>query len=119
MGIDVAEELVVKVLDYVISDRSRFVHFLSSTGFDYETIKEAAQSRLFMLSVLEYASKDERLLQVLGEQENVTPDMIDLARARLAFQAVLEVTEQRQDEGKASDMRERVQQLLRNLTRRS
>jgi hypothetical protein len=119
MGLDQAEGIVVKILNFVASDGVRLARFLNLTGFRAETLREASQSRLFMLHVLDAIAKDENLLQQLNEHEGVQPEMVELARSRLAFQAVAEVTRPASGESEGSAIKERIKQLMLSVARRS
>jgi hypothetical protein len=112
MGLDQAEGLVVKILDFVAADRSRLAHFLTVMGIRPETVAEAAHSRLLLLSILDAIARDEVLMLALKENEQVSLEEIELARSRLAVRAVAELSERRRDDVTEFAIRARVKQQL-------
>lgn len=115
IGLDHAKELVARILNFIVSDEARLRRFLQLTGFKPETLRDAAQSPLFMLSALDAVAKDPQLLRMLGDQEQITPDMIESIRARLAFQVTVEVTGEGADSHRPGVVKERVEHQLRGL----
>ncbi len=59
------DALGIKVLAFIIADVDRIIWFLNVTGLLLETIREAAQSSLFLLGALDYVSNDDELLRAL------------------------------------------------------
>jgi hypothetical protein len=55
-------DLGLKVLAFIVADVDRIIQFLNITGLQPETIRESAQSTLFLQGVLDYVSKDDELL---------------------------------------------------------
>lgn len=117
-GLEHARALSARVLNFIISDSARLTRFLQLTGCSLESLHEAAQSPLFMLSVLGSVAKDQPLLSALAEQERITPEMIEMTRARLAFQVSLEAVQHGQSAREAATIRKKVQDQLRRLLQR-
>lgn len=113
-----ARELVTKILDFILSNEGRLARFLDLGGYQPEALRETVQSPLFMLSALDTVAKDQPLSSALKEQEKVTPAMVEMARARLAFQISVEVAQQGRDEQEANAIREEVEQQMRVLLRK-
>ncbi len=59
------DALGIKVLAFIIADVDRIIWFLNVTGLLLKTIREAAQSSLFLLGALDYVSNDDELLRAL------------------------------------------------------
>ena len=66
----------IKVPAFIVADVDRAIQFLNVTGLQPETIRESAQSSLFLLGVLDYASKDDELLRALHQELNIAPAAI-------------------------------------------
>jgi hypothetical protein len=80
---DDAEALAIKVLGFIVADLDRTVQFLNVTGLQPETIRESAKSSLFLLGVLDYASKDEELLKEIEKELDIRPASILVASVYL------------------------------------
>lgn len=85
-GLDHATGLAARILEFIASDDKRSRRFLQGVGIQLATLREAARSPIFVLSGLDAVVRDEQILRALHEHERITPDMIELARARLEFQ---------------------------------
>jgi hypothetical protein len=85
-GLGHATGLAARILEFIASDDKRSRHFLQGVGVQLATLREAARSPMCVLSVLDAVARDEQILRALHEHERITPDMIELARARLEFQ---------------------------------
>lgn len=107
-GLDHARELVARILDFLISDNARLTRFLQLTGFPLEALRATARSPSFMLSVFGAIAEDEQLLRALSEHEQITPEIIEMTRAALAFQVSLETIRQGQENREAASIGERV-----------
>jgi hypothetical protein len=73
---ETVDALGIEVLAFIVADVDRIIRFLNVTGLQPETIREAAQSSLFLLGVLDYASKDDELLRALHQELNIAPAAI-------------------------------------------
>lgn len=114
VGLDRAETLVIRVLDFITSDTSRLAHFLGTTGLRPESLQEPAGIRSLVLSVLD--GMDRQLLDALMNHEKISRADIDLARARLMFEAVVERVDRSDNDEADKAIREKVKQLLRALS---
>jgi hypothetical protein len=72
---------------------------------------------LFMLAVLEAAAKDQHLLSALERDEQITPVMIEMSQARLAFELSAEAAGQSPQESDISAVELKVKDQLRLLVR--
>ena len=68
-----AEAIAVQMFNFIVADTDRIIQFLNVTGLQPETIRESAKSSLFLLGVLDYASKDEELLKAFHEETKIRP----------------------------------------------
>jgi Protein of unknown function (DUF3572) len=73
-------------LEFIASDNQRSRGFLQNMGVLPATFRETARSPTFVLALLDAVAQDAQILRALNEREQITPDMIELARARLEFQ---------------------------------
>jgi hypothetical protein len=78
----------------VVLDSARLRRFLKETGFRLEDADHLARSPLFMLSVLNTATKDIELAQGLEAYDQISPELIALTQASLAFHVTVEVARQ-------------------------
>jgi hypothetical protein len=79
-----AENIAIQVFNFIVTDVDRIIKFLNLTGLQPETIRESAKSALFLLGVLDYASKDEELLKVIENEIGIRPAAILVAAVHLA-----------------------------------
>ena len=70
------DDLGLKVLAFIVADVDRIIQFLNITGLQPETIRESAQSTLFLQGVLDYVSKDDELLKAIHQELNIAPAAI-------------------------------------------
>src|ERR687890_186060 len=70
------DDLEIKVLAFIVADVDRIIQFLNITGLQPETIRESAQSTLFLQGVLDYVSKDDDLLKAIYQELNIAPAAI-------------------------------------------
>jgi hypothetical protein len=75
-GSESIDALGIKVLDFIVADVDRIIQFLNVTGLQPETIRESAQTSLFLQGVLEYVSKDDNLLRAIHQELNIAPAAI-------------------------------------------
>ena len=73
---ETVDALGIKVLAFIVADVDRIIRFLNVTGLQPETIRESAQSSLFLLGVLDYVSKDDELPRALHQELNIAPAAI-------------------------------------------
>jgi hypothetical protein len=50
---EAVDALGIKVLAFIVADVDRIIQFLNATGLQPETIRESAQSSLFLVGVLD------------------------------------------------------------------
>jgi hypothetical protein len=70
------DTLGIKVLAFIVADVDRIIQFLNVTGLQPETIRESAQSSLFLLGVLDYMTKNDELLRAIHQELNIAPATI-------------------------------------------
>jgi hypothetical protein len=75
-GSESIDALGIKVLDFIVADVDRIIQFLNITGLQPETIRESAQTSLFLQGVLDYVSKDDNLLRAIHQELNIAPAAI-------------------------------------------
>jgi hypothetical protein len=73
---EAVEALGIKILAFIVADVDRIIRFLNVPGLQPETIRESAQSSLFLLGVLDYVSKDDELLKAIHRQLDIAPAAI-------------------------------------------
>jgi hypothetical protein len=73
---ETVDALGIKVLAFIVEDVDRIIQFLNVTGLQPETMRESAQSSLFLLGVLDYVSKDDELLWAIHQELNIAPAAI-------------------------------------------
>ena len=115
IGLESAETLVARILDFITSDPVRVGRFLHRTGIRPEIFRETAQLRSFMLNVIDAILTDAELLAALDNLEHIGRQDIELAHARLMFQAASDHSEAVREEAADEAIREKVKQLLRAL----
>jgi Protein of unknown function (DUF3572) len=75
-GSESIDALGIKVLAFIVADVDRIIQFLNVTGLQPETIRESAQTSLFLQGVLDYVSKDDNLLRAIHQELNIAPAAI-------------------------------------------
>ncbi len=83
-NIEEAEKLSIKALGFLVSEENRLQRFISLTGLDPATLREAATDPRFLASVLEYMMQDEALLLEFAEIEALDPTEVPAAHAALS-----------------------------------
>jgi hypothetical protein len=73
---EAVDALGIEVLAFIVADVDRIIQFLNVTGLQPETLRESAQSSLFLLGVLDYVSKDDELLKAIHQQLDIAPAAI-------------------------------------------
>lgn len=68
-----AEDVAIRVLDFIGKDEDRLKRFLRSTGMTHDQVRAAAsQTSLFHLGVLDHVLRDERTVRDLAEGAEIT-----------------------------------------------
>ncbi len=76
-----AQDLAIKILNFIVVDMDRMIQFLNVTGLQPETIRASAKSPHFLLGVLDYVSKDDELLRTVHQELGIRPAAILMAAA--------------------------------------
>jgi hypothetical protein len=90
-GLDDVKTSVARILEFIVSDEARHRTFLQTSGFRPDADRDAPQSPLFLLTILDAVSKDQSLLMALEWHERITCEMIQMCQARLVFEISVEV----------------------------
>lgn len=80
---EAAETLAIEALGFLAGDDERLERFLSLSGLDPSTLRDAAGDPGFLPSILSYLLADEPLLLVFAEHQRIDP-----ARVASAFAAL-------------------------------
>jgi hypothetical protein len=83
-----AENVAIQALTYLAQDTERLGRFLAETGIEPSQIREAATQPGFLLGVLDHFCSDESYLLAFAANSRTSPELVDLARQRLAAIAV-------------------------------
>lgn len=79
-----AESVALEVLNALVRDPDRLGRFLSASGLDPATIREAASGPGFLAAVLDHVAADEGLLGEVAGDLGMGPERIMTARAALS-----------------------------------
>lgn len=79
-----AEEIAISALGYLASDPERIEVFLTVSGIDPGSLREAAGQPGFAAGVLEYVCSDERTLLAFAADSGLAPERIVQAQQVLA-----------------------------------
>lgn len=90
--LDPTKRLVERILDFAAANPKRLESFLTKASLKLDSGHQIAQVPLFMLAVLDTALEDEILIQDLEAHEEISPRLIRLMQARLAFAVTAERT---------------------------
>lgn len=82
--IEEAEKLSITALAFLASEENRLQKYMSLTGLDPATLRNAATEPRFLASVLEYMMQDEALLLEFAEIQALDPAAIPAAHAALS-----------------------------------
>ncbi len=115
--LDQARDIVIRILDLAGADPGRLASFLDQVPFDLAEAHELARQPLFMLSVLEAATRDGELLTALESDARITRSLIELTQARLAFHVAAGLTRPRDGHPVSQEFGDRARQKLRELSR--
>jgi Protein of unknown function (DUF3572) len=77
---ETARALAIEALQFIAQDPERLGRFLSLSGIEPQSIREAAREPGFLLGVIEHLLGDESLLLAFANQNEIDPG--DLRRAR-------------------------------------
>jgi hypothetical protein len=91
-GRDQVRAAVARILESIMSDEESLHRFLRVSDSRLGTQREAPQSPLYMLAILDVVTKDPYLLDFLAHHERITSEMISLYQARLVFQVSIEIS---------------------------
>lgn len=78
------EAVALLALESITADPERLGRFLSVTGLDAGSIRQAAADPAFLPSVLDYVAGDEELLVAIARETGLAPEEIGAAQARLS-----------------------------------
>lgn len=79
-----AEGIAVEVLQRLIDDPERLGRFLSLTGLDPNSIRQAISDPGFLPAVLDFVAGDEELFLSVAREIGREPDDLEVARQRLS-----------------------------------
>jgi hypothetical protein len=77
------EEIVARVLNYLVAHEPMLLRFFNLTGLTADTIREAAESPSFSASVLDHFLADATLLAQFTHATGLSVQDVRLARQRL------------------------------------
>ncbi len=80
---DAAETLGLQALGFLASDPSRLTRFLTLTGLDTSSLRDAAATPGILAAVLGHLLGDETLLLVFAEETRIPPERVSEAEAVL------------------------------------
>ena len=80
---EAAETLAIQALAFIAEEPERMAAFLSATGIEAATIRDAARAPDFLVGVLEHMLGDESLLIAFADSAAIDP--AEIARARHAL----------------------------------
>ena len=78
------EKLALAALTYIVADEQIVSRFFAETGLAPDTMAEAAKSSGFFGFILEFICSSDEFILGLAAQEQVRPEAIVAAQARLA-----------------------------------
>ena len=79
----VAETVAIQALSFLAADHPRLARFLVETGLGPETLRGAAKSPEFLVSVLDFILSDENLVKEFAETHELKPSTVAAAREAL------------------------------------
>ena len=68
-----AEAIAVRALQFLADDAERLNLFLTTTGLQSDTLRQAATSERFLVSVMDYLTGDDALIVQFCEQAQIDP----------------------------------------------
>src|SRR5438552_17111005 len=79
-----AETVAIQALSFLAGEPSRLGRFLAETGLGPESLRGAAKSPGFLLSVLDFVLVDDALVKDFAGATELTPSTVAAARQALA-----------------------------------
>ena len=79
----VAETVAIQALSYLAAEPARLGRFLAETGLGPETLRGAANSPEFLVSVLDFVLSDENLVKEFAKAHELKPSTVGAAREAL------------------------------------
>ncbi len=79
----VAETVAIQALSYLAAEPARLGRFLAETGLGPETLRGAANSPEFLVSVLDFVLSDENLVKDFAAAHELKPSTVGAAREAL------------------------------------
>lgn len=76
---DTATSIAISGLQYIAGDEEQISRFIALTGITPDEMREAAESKSFMIAVLEFFMGDEPTLLAFAASQNIDP--ADVQRA--------------------------------------
>jgi hypothetical protein len=80
----VAETVAIQALSFLAGEPARLGRFLAETGLGPETLRTAAKSPEFLVSVLDFMLGDEALVKEFAQATDLKPSVVGAARLALA-----------------------------------
>jgi hypothetical protein len=78
-----AETVAIQALSYLAAEPVRLGRFLAETGLGPETLRGAAKSPEFLVSVLDFVLSDENLVKEFAAASELKPSTVSAAREAL------------------------------------
>jgi len=78
------ESLAIEALGFLAAEPQRLMRFLSLTGIEPETVRDAARAPGFLAAVLDYVAADETLLVACADTLGRRPEAVVAAQQELA-----------------------------------
>jgi Protein of unknown function (DUF3572) len=79
----VAETVAIQALSFLAAEPTRLGRFLAETGLGPETLRGAANSPEFLVSVLDFVLSDEDLVKDFAAANELKPSTVSAAREAL------------------------------------
>lgn len=79
-----AEGIAIESLQRLVGDPERLTLFLTSSGLDVRSIRQAMSDPGFLPAVLDFVAGDEALLLAVAQEIGRSPEQLDAARQRLS-----------------------------------
>jgi hypothetical protein len=79
----VAETVAIQALSFIAAEPARLGRFLAETGLGPETLRGAANSPEFLVHVLDFVLRDEKLVKEFAESADIKPEHVGAAREAL------------------------------------
>jgi hypothetical protein len=79
----VAETVAIQALSFLAGEPARLGRFLAETGLGPETLRGAAKSPEFLVSVLDFVLGDEAMVKEFARAHELKPSVVAAAREAL------------------------------------